>query len=280
MFMSLFFPLSMPPNRASDSGCTQLSASSDRALVRARSSSPGRRGSTSTAERDDQLPGELASVLKHVKEQFDRGRFSNSGLAGPFRDSSQGHFRSVYLSAIQASDELMYLLGVVLVQFQRISEGLGDYGMIRVAPWLLPFLEALAGKVQRLKGCLEEVNKAVDQELVIAKERMSARAHASIERAVTGRDSHAAALLQLLEDLKARSAPERLPSLMDSMGDACMQLEGVLSSPQFRTCVGDRFPVLPSLRDGQHVMAGLGDRPARQSAPLESSHVRILELPS
>merc|ERR1719291_207555 len=108
-------PRSQPPNRGRDLGCTQFGASSDQALVRARSSSRGKRGSTSTVEIDNQLPGELVALLNHVKEQFDRGRFSNSGLAGPFRERSQSHFRSSYLSAIQAADELMYLLGVVLV---------------------------------------------------------------------------------------------------------------------------------------------------------------------
>ena len=55
---------------------------------------------------------------------------------------------------------------------------------------------------------------------------------------------------------------------------------GVLFSPQFRMCVGDRFPDLPPLRNGQAVTAGLGDRPARQTASIDSSHVRIMELPS
>jgi hypothetical protein len=260
-------------------------------LDRARSSSSAEsRGSGGQA--GDQAPGGIAGLLSKVKEEFGKNRFGNSGLAGPFRDGSQGHFRSSYLAGVQAIDELMYLLGVVLVHFQRISEGLGDYGMIRVAPWLHPILEALASKVQTLKGCLEAVNKAVDQELVIAKargrkvkapaptDRQSARAHASIERAVTGRDSHVSALLQLLEDLKARSAPERLPSLMDSLGDACTQLEGVLSSPQFRLCVGDKFPELPSLQNGQVLAPPLGDgsRPPREPAAIENSQVRIEEV--
>ncbi|CAK0904877.1 unnamed protein product [Prorocentrum cordatum] len=274
---------SVPPSRGAQDG-------GDRTLARARASSVGSRGSNGRGA--DQTPSGIAGLLAHVKEQFDKNRFSNSGLAGPFRESSQGHFRSSYLAAVQAIDELMYLLGVVLVHFQRISEGLGDYGMIRVAPWLHPILEALAGKVQTLKGCLEAVNKAVDQELVIAKargrkvkapaptDRQSARAHASIERAVTGRDSHVSALLQLLEDLKARSAPERLPALMDNLGDACQQLEGVLSSQQFRLCVGDKFPDLPSLQNGQVLAPPLGDgaRPPRPPAAIASSQVQIEEV--
>lgn len=273
---------SVPPARGAQDG-------GDRTLARARSSSAERGGG---ANAGGQTPSGIAGPLSHAKEQFDKNRFSNSGLAGPFRESSQGQFRSSYLAAVQAIDELMYLLGVVLVHFQRISEGLGDYGMIRVAPWLHPILEALASKVQTLKGCLEAISKGVDQELVIAKargrkvkspaptDRQSARAHASIERAVTGRDSHVSALLQLLEDLKARSAPERMPALMDNLGEACTQLEGVLSSQQFRLCVGDKFPTLPSLRDGQVLAPPLGDaaRPQRAPAAIESSQVQIEEV--
>merc|ERR1719436_1671949 len=109
--------------------------------------------------------------------------------------------------------------------------------MIRVAPWLHPFLESVVQKVQSLKNSLTAVSEAVDQELVIAKargqkvkkpiptERMCARAHHAIERAVTGRECHVQTLLKALEELRARSAPERLPNLMESLGDACSQLQ-------------------------------------------------------
>ena len=41
-------------------------------------------------------------------------------------------------------------IGEVLVLFLRISDGMGDYGMIRVAPWLHPFLSALSEKAKQM----------------------------------------------------------------------------------------------------------------------------------
>lgn len=38
-------------------------------------------------------------------------------------------------------------LSEVMVQFHRISDGLGDFGMIRVSPWLHPVLDSLVEKV-------------------------------------------------------------------------------------------------------------------------------------
>lgn len=53
-------------------------------------------------------------------------------------------------------------------------------------------------------------------------------------------------LLISLEELKARSSPDRLPQVMEGIGDACSQLQNVLTSPQFLERVGD-FPELPAL---------------------------------
>merc|ERR1740121_3583002 len=115
-------------------------------------------------------------------------------------------------------------------------------------------------KVDRLRSRLEELRDAVDRELVLPLRRkhkvkgplgshnQSSRAHACIERAVTGLNSHAHSLLQVLRELKGRSAPERLPHHVDSMADACLQLQDCVGSEQFRRCVGDRvFQGMPPL---------------------------------
>eukprot|EP00928_Gymnodinium_smaydae_P083868 TRINITY_DN67106_c0_g1_i1.p1 TRINITY_DN67106_c0_g1~~TRINITY_DN67106_c0_g1_i1.p1 ORF type:complete len:597 (+),score=62.98 TRINITY_DN67106_c0_g1_i1:136-1791(+) len=153
--------------------------------------------------------------------------------------------------------------------------------MIRVATWLHPCLESTVDKVQRLRASLEGVNRAVDDELVIAKargrsvkkpvpsERMSARGHAAIERAVVGLECHSQALLQALEELKARSSPERLPHVMDGLGDACAQLQKVLASPQFRERLGDAFPRLPPLAN---MSTGRDVRPALPLADGSCAH--------
>jgi len=133
--------------------------------------------------------------------------------------------------------------------------------MIRVATWLHPFLEALTEKVLRLKGHLEGLNRAVDENLIVASargyavekpapsQRMGQRAHLAIERAVVQSSSHVHSLLQALEDLRQRSSPDRLPQVVAGIGDACIQLDAVLSSSEFRACVGDRFPSLPRITD-------------------------------
>ena len=148
-----------------------------------------------------------------------------------------------------------------MVQFHRISDGLGDYGMIRVAPWLHPILETLQEKVQQLKGSLEQLSTFLDSAYVLARARgqkipkpapsdkMCARARDAIHRALLGSTSHASQLLQLAEELRVRSAPERLPHLAKGLGDACVTLSEVLVSAEFRRHVGDAFPRLPRLLD-------------------------------
>jgi len=196
----------------------------------------------------------MAEQIARVKEEFKRRNFKSSGLAGAFREPEQDAARQTYLMTVEALADLIYLLGEVFVQFQRISDGLGDYGMIRVAPWLHPFLEALIEKVQRLKAHLSALNDAVDSELVVTKARgrkvknprpseyMTARAHAAIERAIQGPDCHAALLVKTFEELRSRSAPERLPHVVETLSAACHQLQAVLTSPEFRARVGDAFP--------------------------------------
>ncbi|CAE8720578.1 unnamed protein product, partial [Polarella glacialis] len=201
----------------------------------------------------------VPALIARVREEFRRGHFKTSGLAGAFREPTMEAARNNYLAAVEAVFDLLYLLGEVLFQFHRISDGLGDYGMIRVAPWFHPCLEAITEKVQRLRSSLDALNSIVDSELVIAKargravkkpcptERMSAQGHAAMERAVCSKDSHTQLLLTTLEELRARSAPERLPHVVEGLGDACAQLQNVLSSPEFQARVGDAFPKLPPL---------------------------------
>jgi len=201
----------------------------------------------------------VSALIAEAREEFEQGNFRSSGLAGAFREPEQRAARQTYLDSVEALLDIVYLLGEVFTQFHRISDGLGDYGMIRVAPWLHPFLEALTDKVQRLKSNLETLNEAVDSELVVAKargrkvkkpqptEHMSARGHAAIERAIFIRDCHVNLLLQTLEELRSRSAPERLPHVVDGLSDACLQIQSVLASPQFRARVGDAFPDIQSV---------------------------------
>lgn len=96
-------------------------------------------------------------------------RFKHSGLAGPFREASQEEPRENLLIAIESLYDLLYLLGEVLSHFHRISDSLGDYGMIRVSSWLHPCpdlshnfksrgasgVDSMIEKVQRLQSSLK-----------------------------------------------------------------------------------------------------------------------------
>lgn len=197
--------------------------------------------------------GALACI-KEAEVEFTQQRFKDSGLAGAFRTPSQEVARRRYLEVVEVTSDLMYLLGEVFAHFHRVSDSLGDYGAIAVGQWMHPFLDALVHKVQRLSSNLEGLNKAIDDSYVIARargtavekpgpsSRMSARAHAAIERAVIGRGAHVPSLLKAIDDLKSRSSPERLPHVMGGLGDACQSLRIALSSPDFRACVGGAFP--------------------------------------
>eukprot|EP00930_Biecheleria_cincta_P034939 TRINITY_DN24077_c0_g1_i1.p1 TRINITY_DN24077_c0_g1~~TRINITY_DN24077_c0_g1_i1.p1 ORF type:complete len:673 (-),score=112.96 TRINITY_DN24077_c0_g1_i1:31-2049(-) len=201
----------------------------------------------------------MCANLDEAKALFDSNRYKNSALAGSLRGSEKVTEREDLLEAILAISDLTYLLGEVMVQFHRVSDGLGDYGMIRVAPWLHPFLETVLEKVQRLKICLERLNCTLDAAHVLARARgqhvakpapsprMCSRARQAIERALIGRSSHVNQLTQLIDDLRARSAPERLPHVAKGLGDAWFSLQGVLSSPEFRAHVGNAFPEVPAL---------------------------------
>lgn len=221
------------------------------------------------------------AVLSHfaeVEADFEQGRFKQSGLAGAFRNPSQAAARRALIVAMGAIYDLAYLIGEVVVHFQHVSSGLGDYGTIRVAPWLHPFLDVLAEKVQILRQSLEHLNKAVDEAYVLARARgrsiekpapsdlMCKRAHASFERAFSGRESHCGSLLQALTELKARSAPERLPELKGVLGDAYSSLHKVLFSQEFRQHVGDSFPMdLPRIIDD--TPRSTCTKPSRLSVP-------------
>lgn len=83
----------------------------------------------------DVIGGELFFRLRRrVRDEFAAGHFKYSGLAGPFRDPQQQESREHLLTAVESLYDLLYLLGEVLLHFHRISDSLGDYGMIRV-PW-------------------------------------------------------------------------------------------------------------------------------------------------
>lgn len=204
---------------------------------------------------------DMAALIDEMKAEFDGKSLKNSGLAMCFRKAGAHSARMDYLWAVQVLVDLIYLIGEALVQFHRISDGLGDYGMIQVADWLHPFLEALTGKIVRLKGHMESLHNAVDKNIIEAfakgyavekpapSQKMRQRASLAIERSIVHSDCHIQALLQAVEELKQRSSPERLPEVKKRIGDACFQLDNVLSSPEFRACVGDNFPDLPRIAD-------------------------------
>jgi hypothetical protein len=222
----------------------------------------------------------VLSHLAEVEAEFECGRFKQSGLNGAFRSPSQAAARRSLLAAIGAAYDLVYLIGEVVVHFQRVSSGLGDYGAIRVAPWLHPFLDAVAGKVQVLKQSLEHLNQSVDEAYVLARargrsvekpapsDRMCKRAHTAFERAFLGRESHSGLLLQALTELKAKSAPERLLELRGGLGDACSGLQRVLFSQEFRQHVGESFPTdLPRIVEDSPRSSDSGTRTSRPSVP-------------
>merc|ERR1712217_383284 len=109
-------------------------------------------------------------------------------------------------------------------------------------------------------------------------ENQSARAHAAIERAITSTDSHTRLILSALEELRDKSSPERLPYVLEGLGDACTQLHDVMTSPAFRERVGPGFPELPALTslgsterlaietDGQDVQGDLSDGEVSEQA--------------
>jgi len=215
----------------------------------------------------------LQGLLRQARTAFQTGNYKASGLVGALRGEQNQQQRENLMHAVGLASDIMYLLGEVMVQFHRISDGLGDYGMIRVAPWLHPVLDALSEKVQHLKSTMEQLSTSLDSAYVLARARgqkiqkpapsdkMCARARDALQRALLGRASHASQLLQLTEELRARSAPERLPHLAKGLGDACTTLNDVLVSAEFRRHVGDAFPQLPALSD-------LGAQPGGQATAL------------
>jgi len=233
---------------------------------------------------------EVRSLIASLSQQLETGSLRASGFAGAFRDPQdlgQRQVRRRYVELVELLLDLMYLLSEVLVQFHRVGDGLGDYGMIRMSPWLHPILDAVVDKISRVKGNLEFLGASVDKAYVLARargmriekpaptDRMCSRGRACIERATIGRSNHVQALLQLVEELKARSAPERLPSVAGSLGDACSTLQAILGSAAFRASVGDAFPELPTLADrtagGQPVSGGQAARPGLGRLQIEDA---------
>eukprot|EP00442_Polarella_glacialis_P003379 CAMPEP_0115121764 /NCGR_PEP_ID=MMETSP0227-20121206/46432_1 /TAXON_ID=89957 /ORGANISM="Polarella glacialis, Strain CCMP 1383" /LENGTH=542 /DNA_ID=CAMNT_0002523589 /DNA_START=182 /DNA_END=1807 /DNA_ORIENTATION=+ len=246
--------------------CLRLYAGADAAAaaagLAARDSTEGFRGSPVLAR------------LVEARDDFNSGRYRGIALVGALRGPAKVAAREHVLEAAVAIFDLTYLLGEVMLLFHRISDGLGDYGMIRVSAWLHPILEVFLEKLQRLKFHLEKLNSTLDDVYVLGRargqpaekpapsSRMCARAHAAIERALLGRACHYTQLIerallgrachytqltQLVDELKSRSAPERLPHVAEGISDACSSLQGILGSEEFRAHVGDSFPELPFL---------------------------------
>jgi len=237
---------------------------------------------------------DFQSVLSAAKAEFDKKNFKTSGFAGPFRQQSRETARSHYIAAVELIFDLSFMLGEVLVQFHHISTGLGDYGMIRAAPWLHPFLEVLSEKTLHLKSHLEQLSKEVDDILILGpargitaekpvpSDRMSSRANEALQRAVTGRggsEPHTLALLHVLGDLRAKSAPERMPVVIDRVCDACSQLQTLFGSSMFRSRIrSENFPPLPTARQSTPPLRAL-QAPPQSSPPLLVLDREALENP-
>lgn len=236
---------------------------------------------------------DLPSFIAQTRRIFSDGRYKNSALVGALR-GAKAKEQEDYFQAVLAVYELMYLVGEVMVQFHRISDGLGDYGMIRVASWLHPFLQVLSEKVHRLKCHLERLNASLEAVYVLGRarglavekpapsNRMCARANAALGRAIVGKSSHAEELMKAVDQLKTRSAPERLPHVAKELSDACITLQQVLASSQFRAVAGDAFPELAgpisrqmseSYSDSNHHLA-LADTPSTSCTDIQ---VRVVE---
>lgn len=223
----------------------------------------------------------LPELVAAAEADFLRGSFRYSGLAGPLRLNSRATARKHYLSCVMLIFDISFLLGEVLVQFQRISEGFGDYGMIRSAAWLHPFLEALTEKVMQLRSNLDRLSKEVDDVLVL--ERMSKRANEALQRAVSGRDPHVQALLHSLDELKAKSAPDRLPDVTESIMDACESLKAIFASEMFRARIGseaEKWPAANRLEPGALQLNDAARLPATATPvalPPHSSSIALVD---
>jgi len=217
----------------------------------------------------------LSTMLDDALADFERGSFKDSGFAGSLQSAVGLHPWRAFIAALRELSDVTYILGEVMLQFQALGAGLGDYGIIRAAPWFHPCLDALADKLRRLKAQLEQVNKAVDETIVFARARgmsvkkpspsrgMGARAHAALERAVVGGNTHLQATTTAVEELRRRSAADRLPHVIEGLGTSCLALQQVLASAQFRACLGDSAAEpLPAIRAGEEPAVRGRDLPA------------------
>merc|ERR1712048_1164715 len=56
--------------------------------------------------------------------------------------------------------------------------------------------------------------------------------------------------MQVIDELKSRSAPERLPHVSEGIGEACANLQSVLSSSEFQSIANCQLPELASTSGG------------------------------
>jgi len=214
----------------------------------------GAAASLADAGKKDVAP--LHELIREAEVEFERGCFKGSGMAASFREPEKRAAWQCFLAALQAVGDVAYLGGEVLLQFQRLGAGLGDYGVISVARCFHAVLDAFVEKLRQLRKSLEMLNGFVDEAFVLSRargatvkqprpsQRMSARAHSAIERALLGRSPHLQALMEAIEHLKGRAAPERLPHVAKGLGGACTALQALFASPEFRNCVGGDLPEL------------------------------------
>merc|ERR1712150_375868 len=106
-------------------------------------------------------------------------------------------------------------------------------------------------KVKQLRSNLDRLKSFIDEYLVLAKARglwtpkplptqnMLHRSHEAYSRCLNADSCHTVVLLNFIEQLRARSSPDRLPTLAEELSDACAQLQEEISSEQFLVCVGE-----------------------------------------
>lgn len=184
---------------------------------------------------------------------FQRGQFRSSGLAGPFREKRTEEFRARYLQCIRDVYSFAWLLSEIFPLFKRISDNLGDYGMICMSQALRPFLALLADKVMQVRANLEFASEYVDNEIVMPQSegrkvsgpvpsaRMSKRAFDAIERAVrkSGGESTCDRLTLTLGRLRDRSDPSRLNEVANEVTHDLAELQTKITSQEFRRVAGN-----------------------------------------
>jgi len=207
-----------------------------------------------------------------VKTTIDgvNGVARNSGFAGILEKQKDfPEIRKTFFEVCQLVDDIAYLNSVI-VHFQDVSRGLGDYGVIRLAKWLHPLLDELTGKVQQLQIGHEKLHRAFMSFIVIAlassagrsgkfslawarrdsvpSPKMQKRATDASRAAFGGLDNHSQKLLSALNDLRKLSDPSRLQGLEEEVTGAVTEIFDALRSDEFRAHVGAdfQFPAMPA----------------------------------